>query len=113
MLNDQREVFGAVLRLMGASMNTKDPALIEAAKTRLLVQKSLVKAYASEHYDQLLASGDVVLAHGWGGPIARAMLDRPSIRYIVPKEAVESVQPRRGNALFRARHDRALEAECS
>ncbi len=86
MLNDQREVFGAVLRSMGASMNTKDPALIEAAKARLLVQKPLVKAYASEHYDQLLASGDVVLAHGWGGPVARAMLDRPSIRYVVPKE---------------------------
>lgn len=86
MLNDQREVFGAVLRSMGASMNTKDPGLIEAAKARLLVQKPLVKAYASEHYDQLLASGDVVLAHGWGGPVARAMLDRPSIRYVVPKE---------------------------
>ena len=86
MLNDQREVFGAVLRSMGASMNTKNPALIEAAKARLLVQKPLVKAYASEHYDQLLASGDVVLAHGWGGPVARAMLDRPSIRYVVPKE---------------------------
>lgn len=86
MLNDQREVFGAVLRSMGASMNTKDPALIEAAKTRLLEQKPLVKAYASEHYDQLLASGDVVLAHGWGGPVARAMRDRPSIRYVVPKE---------------------------
>jgi spermidine/putrescine-binding protein len=86
MLNDQREVFGAVLRSMGASMNTKDPVLIEAAKVRLLAQKPLVKAYASEHYDQLLASGDVVLAHGWGGPVARAMLDRPSIRYVVPKE---------------------------
>ena len=86
MLNDQREVFGAVLRSMGASMNTKDPVLIEAAKARLLVQKPLVKAYASEHYDQLLASGDVVLAHGWGGPVARAMVDRPSIRYVVPKE---------------------------
>lgn len=88
MLNDQREVFGAVLRSMGASMNTKDPALIEAAKARLLVQKPLVKAYASEHYDQLLASGDVVLAHGWGGPVARAMLDRPSIRYEIGRAHV-------------------------
>jgi len=86
MLNDQREVFGAVLRSMGASMNTKDPILIEAAKVRLMRQKPLVKAYASEHYDQLLASGDVVLSHGWGGPVARAMIDRPSIRYVVPNE---------------------------
>ena len=86
MLNDQREVFGAVLRSMGQSMNTTDPAVIDAAKRKLLAQKPLVKAYTSEHYDQLLASGDVVLAHGWGGPVARAMAERPSIRYAVPKE---------------------------
>lgn len=86
MLNDQREVFGAVLRSMGQSMNTIDPAMIEAAKQKLIAQKPLVKTYASEHYDQLLASGDVVLAQGWGGPVARAMRDRPSLRYVVPKE---------------------------
>lgn len=86
MLNDQREVFGAVLRLMGQSMNTRDPVIIEQAKQRLISQKPLVKAYASEHYDQLLASGEVVLAHGWGGPVARAMVERASIRFTVPKE---------------------------
>ena len=86
MLNDQREVFGAVLRSMGRSMNATDPAVIEAAKQKLVAQKPLVKTYASEHYDQLLASGDVVLAQGWGGPVARAMRDRPSLRYVVPKE---------------------------
>ena len=45
-----------------------------------------MKTYTSDHYDQLLASGEVVLAQGWGGPVARAMKDRPSIRYVVPKE---------------------------
>lgn len=86
MLNDQREVFGAVLRSMGHSMNSTDPAVIEAAKARLVEQKPLVKTYTSEHYDHLLASGEVVLAQGWGGPVARAMKERPSIRYVVPKE---------------------------
>jgi len=86
MLNDQREVFGAVFRSMGKSMNVTDPAIIEEAKQKLIAQKPLVKTYASEHYDQLLASGDVILAHGWGGPVARAMRERPSIRYVVPKE---------------------------
>ena len=86
MLNDQREVFGAVLRSMGQSMNSTDPQVIESAKEHLLRQKPLVKTYTSDHYDQLLASGEVVLAHGWGGPVARAMADRPSIRYVVPKE---------------------------
>ena len=86
MLNDQREVFGAVLRSMGQSMNNTDGRVIEAAKEQLLRQKPLVKIYTSDHYDQLLASGEVVLAHGWGGPVARAMVERPSIRYVVPKE---------------------------
>lgn len=86
MLNDQREVFGAVLRSMGQSMNSTDPAVIESAKDKLLQQKPLVKTYTSDHYDQLLASGEVVLAHGWGGPVARAMVERPSLRYVVPKE---------------------------
>jgi spermidine/putrescine-binding protein len=86
MLNDQREVLGAALRSLGHSLNTKDPAIIEQAKTRLLAQKALVKTYTSENYDQLLASGEVVLAHGWGGAVARAMIERPSIKFVVPKE---------------------------
>jgi spermidine/putrescine-binding protein len=86
MLNDQREVFGATLRLMGQSLNSTDRSVIEAAKGKLMEQKPLVKTYTSDHYDQLLATGEVVLAHGWGGPIARAMRERPSIRYVVPKE---------------------------
>ena len=86
MLNDQREVFGMVLRLMGQSMNTQDAVIIEQAKQKLIAQKPLVKSYTSEAFDHMLVSGDVVLAHGWGGPIARAMRGRPSIKYFVPME---------------------------
>ncbi len=86
MLNDQREVLGAALRSMGQSLNTRDPTIIEQAKAKLLAQKPLVKTYTSENYDQLLASGEVALAHGWGGAVARAMVERPSVRFVVPKE---------------------------
>lgn len=86
MLNDQREVFGAALRAMGHSINATDPAVIEQAKNKLVRQKPLVKTYNSENYNQLLASGEVVLAHGWGGSVARAMTDRPSLRYVIPRE---------------------------
>ncbi len=86
MLNDQREVLGVALRSMGESINSVDRAVIERAKRKLIEQKPLVKAYTSETYDQLLASGEVVLAHGWGGAVVRAAVERPSIRYVVPKE---------------------------
>ena len=55
-------------------------------KEKLIRQKPLVKTYTSEHFDQLLVSGEVVLAHAWGGPIARATRERPSVKYIVPRE---------------------------
>jgi spermidine/putrescine-binding protein len=86
MLNDQREVLGAALRSIGASLNSRDPADLMRAKQKLIAQKPLVKTYSSDHYDQMLATGEVILAHGWGGPVARAMAHRPSIKYVVPKE---------------------------
>ena len=86
MLNDQREVIGAALRSMGESLNSVDPSAIERAKAKLIRQKPLVKTYTSDTYDQLLASGEVVLAHGWGGAVARAAVERPTIRFTVPKE---------------------------
>ncbi|RMH31462.1 MAG: spermidine/putrescine ABC transporter substrate-binding protein [Nitrospirae bacterium] len=85
-LNDQREVLGMALRSLGYSLNSVNPAEIEAAKAKLIAQKPLVKVYTSEQFDQLLVSGEVVLAHAWGGPVARAMRERPSIRYVVPQE---------------------------
>jgi len=108
MLNDQREVFGMALRSLGYSLNSQDPLRIEEAKQKLMAQKSLVKTYTSEIFDHLLVSGDIVLAHAWGGPIARAMKERPSIKYVVPQEggtiwtdclAVLATSPRKAMAL--------------
>lgn len=86
MLNDQREVLGAALHLLGHSQNSRDPAAVEQAARKLFEQKPLVKTYTSDTYDQLLASGEVVLAQGWGGAVARAMAERPSIKYALPRE---------------------------
>ena len=86
MLNDQREVFGMALRSLGYSLNSRDPRQIEQAKQKLIAQKPFVRMYTSETFDHLLVSGDIVLAHAWGGPVARAMRERPSIHYVVPQE---------------------------
>lgn len=86
LLNDEREVFGMALRAAGESLNTTDPAKVNEAKAKLMAQKALVKTYTSENYDQLLISGEVALAHGWSGTILRAAGERPSIKYVIPKE---------------------------
>jgi len=86
LLNDEREVFGMALRAAGESLNAAEPDKLNAAKARLMAQKALVKTYTSENYDQLLVSGEVALAHGWSGTIMRAAAERPSIKYVIPKE---------------------------
>ena len=86
LLNDEREVFAMALRAEGFPMNSTDPSQVAAAKTRLMAQKPLVKTYTSENYDQLLVSGEVALAHGWSGTVLRAAAEKPSIKYVIPKE---------------------------
>jgi spermidine/putrescine-binding protein len=46
----------------------------------------LVKTYSSSNFDEILLSGDVWLAHGWSGQLAKAADQNKDLAYIVPKE---------------------------
>ena len=85
MLNDQREVIGATLKLLGHSVNTTNPGELTAAKRMLIEQKPLVKLYRSEA-DEILSAGDVDMAHCWSGDAFRAAGNRPNLKYVIPKE---------------------------
>lgn len=87
MLDDAREAFGAALKIMGRSINEKDPAVLRAAAEMLKKQKRLVKTYNSSDFANLLAAGDVDVAHGWNGEMAEAVAGHPDrLVYVVPKE---------------------------
>lgn len=86
MLNDQREAIAVALRLLGHSINSTDPDELEKAKALLRRQKPLVRTYNSENYDQLFLQGELMLAHAWNGDIAKAAEERPSLKYVIPKE---------------------------
>ncbi|MES1241064.1 MAG: spermidine/putrescine ABC transporter substrate-binding protein [Acidobacteriota bacterium] len=87
MLDDPREAFGVVLKLMGRSLNETDPAVLRQAADRLKAQKALVKTYNSSDFANLLAAGDVDISHGWNGELAElAAKDPKRFAYVVPKE---------------------------
>lgn len=86
MLDDVRETHGAMLKVLGYSLNSTDEREIAAAAALLRRQKPLVKAYDSGGFDQLLLSGDVWLAQSYSGQIARAMQEDANIVYVIPKE---------------------------
>ncbi|MFN7943604.1 MAG: spermidine/putrescine ABC transporter substrate-binding protein [Thermoanaerobaculia bacterium] len=87
MLDDMREVFGVALRTMGQSPNTVDPAILKQAAEKLKQQKKLVKTYDSGDFSNILAAGDVDLAHGYNGQIAEVVQANPDkLGYVIPKE---------------------------
>lgn len=87
MLDDPREAFGVVLKLMGRSINETDPAVLRQVAERLKAQKSLVKTYNSSDFANLLAAGDVDISHGWNGELAEVVARDPKrFAYVVPKE---------------------------
>ena len=87
MLKDSRECLAAALKLMGKSINEKDPAVLKQAGEMLKNQKKLVKVYTSDDFDQTLGRGDVMLAHGFNGQLAKLVATDPAkFGYVVPKE---------------------------
>ncbi|PWT92991.1 MAG: polyamine ABC transporter substrate-binding protein [Acidobacteria bacterium] len=86
MLDDMRETFSVALKWKGHSLNSTDPAILAEAKLLLMLQKPLLKAYNSTNFEELLVSGDVLLAHGWSGQFAQVMDKNPDLAYAIPKE---------------------------
>lgn len=87
MLDDMREAFGAALHTANASINSRDPAVIDAARQRLLEQRPLVLAYDSTGFAERLDQGEAWLVQGYSGELASvARASQGAIRYVVPRE---------------------------
>lgn len=86
MLNDMREVIGAALIALGFSPQSTDPQELAQAQALLQRQKPYVAKYDSEAFEDSLAAGETVLAHGWSGEIAMAQAQNPDIAFAIPRE---------------------------
>jgi len=86
MLNDLREVISAALVALGHTPETTNPQHLAGAQALLLRQKPFLAKYDSESFEDSLASGETVLAHGWSGEIAMAQSQNPDIAFVIPAE---------------------------
>ncbi len=86
MLNDSRETIGAALKYLGYSLNSTDEKQLEEAKQLLIRQKQWVSTYDSEGFEDLLAAGETILAHGWSGDFFQAAVEAEQIGYAIPRE---------------------------
>ena len=86
MMDDAREVIGAMLRYRGHSLNSVDPAELAQAKRDAIAAKPQLKAYISAPVKGQLVSGDVWLAQLWSGDTLQAQAEQPAIAYAIPRE---------------------------
>ncbi|MDH3293447.1 MAG: spermidine/putrescine ABC transporter substrate-binding protein [Acidimicrobiia bacterium] len=89
LLNDPRETMGAALKALGYSLNTTDQAELDEAQDLVEAAKDNLLRFDTDSADELLTSGESVIAHGYSGDMFTQFLetDDPSQwLFFVPEE---------------------------
>jgi spermidine/putrescine transport system substrate-binding protein len=93
MLDDEREVPGAALRYIGASLNDTNTDNLKKVQDILIAQKPFVAAYDSSSVARKLASGEIVAGHIYNNVAMQARLGlsgefpgNPDVGFYIPKE---------------------------
>ena len=87
-LDDEREIIGMALLVLGYDKNSTDPAQLEAAKKKLIELKPNIKLFDSDSPKTALLSGEVVAGVVWNGEAALAHQENPKITYVLPEEGM-------------------------
>jgi spermidine/putrescine transport system substrate-binding protein len=86
LLGDQEHTVGCALKYLGFSYNSTNATELGKAKDLLIAAKSIVKKYADDNGQDLLAQGEVDMTMEYNGDIAQLIKDDEDISYVIPKE---------------------------
>lgn len=87
MLDSQRDMLGAVLKMQGYSLNSSDDAQLGEVKTKLQGARSLVQGYnESETIRDKMVAGEAALGVVYSGDAKTAVDRNPNLAYVIPKE---------------------------
>jgi spermidine/putrescine transport system substrate-binding protein len=73
MLDDEEEVLGACLKMLGYSWNSENPTELRKAQSEAIAQKRLLRAYLNAEVRDQLVAGDVTAAQAWAVTAAQAI----------------------------------------
>ena len=85
-LDDSRFTIGLTLLTLGYDVNTKDPAQLDQAKTKLAELVPNIKLFDSDSPKTALIAGDADLGMTWTGEAFLAQQENPAIKYVYPTE---------------------------
>jgi len=84
LLDDSREVIGAVLRMLGYSYNSTNPAEIKAAYEKLEALKPSLAAFTTDAWRDQILAGDLLVAMCYSSDAVEVINENPDLQYIVP-----------------------------
>ncbi|MDJ0696688.1 spermidine/putrescine ABC transporter substrate-binding protein [Mastigocoleus sp. MO_188.B34] len=85
LLNDVREVMGAVLRMLGYSYNSKNESEIKQAYEKLKILKPAIAAFDTDAWRNQILAGDLSLAMCYSSDAVKITQENPKLKYITPK----------------------------
>ncbi len=85
MYDSIRDSLGVALLKLGYSLNSTDPAEINAAADLLKEQKPLVLAYGTDDLRMTMVNGSAAMAVMYAGDAAYSMQDNEDLAYAIPK----------------------------
>lgn len=86
MLDDEREVPGMALQVLGFEKNSTDPAQLQQAKDKLAALKPNILLFNSDDPETSLITGETWAGLVYNGNAALARQQDPNIEYICPTE---------------------------
>ena len=86
LLDDEREVISAALRVLGKDINSTAPEDIDAATEVVLRWKKLNPRFEPDAAKLSLASGHLDLIQTYSGDILQEMDDNPDLAFVIPEE---------------------------
>jgi len=86
MLDDEREVMGMALQVLGYDRNSTDPTQLQAAETKLIALKPNILKFDSDTPETSIISGEAWAGLVYNGNASLALASDPNVMYICPTE---------------------------
>ncbi|WP_427158550.1 polyamine ABC transporter substrate-binding protein [Aliinostoc sp. HNIBRCY26] len=85
LLNDVREVMGAVLKMLGYSYNSQNDNEIKQAYQKLTELKPAIAAFDTDAWQNQMLAGDLILAMCYSADAIRVSKENPKLKYVIPR----------------------------
>lgn len=85
LLNDAREVMGAVLKMLGYSYNSTNPQHIQQAYQKLRELKPSIASFTTDAWRPQMLSGDLLIAMCYSSDANELFKENKDLKYVLPQ----------------------------